>query len=210
MPWIKGVGQRGFDEGDLPTAEEKRALYETSKEMLDKLGYVEIGMDHFVLPTDKMYHSMKAQRLHRNFMGYTAGKTQLMIGLGASSIGDSWHAYAQNIKSIEEYKASVEEGILPIFRGHLLSSEDLVIRQHILNIMCHFETSWKEDGMKFPELVDCLLRLSEMERDQLVEIGENSLTVSEEARAFVRNVCMAFDLRLNKKKLNQRVFSMTI
>ena len=31
VPWIKGVGQRGFDETDLPKAEIKRALYEIGK-----------------------------------------------------------------------------------------------------------------------------------------------------------------------------------
>ena len=32
--------------------------------------------------------------LHRNFMGYTARRTRLMIGLGMSAIGDSWDAFA--------------------------------------------------------------------------------------------------------------------
>ena len=49
VPWIKGVGQRGYDENDLPSAEEKRVLYETGKQMFAELGYVEIGMDHFAL-----------------------------------------------------------------------------------------------------------------------------------------------------------------
>ena len=210
VPWIKGLGQRGFDEKDLPSAEQKRVLYETSKEMLHELGYVEIGMDHFVLKTDAMYQAMKEKTLHRNFMGYTANKTQLMIGLGASSIGDSYYAYAQNIKPIEEYTEKVHQGLLPIFRGHLLSPEDLVIRQHILNIMCQFETSWADEEMKFPELADCLQRLTEMENDQLISITDEGLKLASHARPFVRNVCMAFDLKLAKSKLNKRVFSMTI
>ena len=192
VPWIKGVGQRGYDENDLPSAEEKRVLYETGKKMLDELGYVEIGMDHFALTTDNMHEAMVDKSLHRNFMGYTAGKTKLMVGLGMSSISDSWYSFAQNVKTVEEYQELVNNGELPLLRGHLLSDEDLVVREHILNIMCHFETSWEEDRLKFPELEECLARLSEMESDGLVEITETGLKLPEHARPFVRNVCMAF------------------
>jgi oxygen-independent coproporphyrinogen-3 oxidase len=58
VPWIKGVGQRGYDESDLPSPEEKRVHYETGKQMLYDLWYVEIGMDHFALKTDYMHQSM--------------------------------------------------------------------------------------------------------------------------------------------------------
>jgi oxygen-independent coproporphyrinogen-3 oxidase len=210
VPWIKGVGQRGYDENDLPKDEEKRELYEVGKKMFDELGYVEIGMDHFALKTDSMYKSLEAKSLHRNFMGYTASNTQLMIGLGMSSISDSWYSFAQNAKTVEEYTKLVEDGKIPIFRGHLLSGEDQIIRRHILNIMCHFETSWEAEKLQFEGLEDCLERLKEMANDGLVNITENGLTVPEAARPFVRNVCMAFDLRLIRNKPKTRIFSMTI
>ena len=69
VPWIKGVGQRGYDENDLPSAEEKRVLYETGKQMLFDLGYVEIGMDHFALKTDSMHKAMENKTLHPKFYG---------------------------------------------------------------------------------------------------------------------------------------------
>lgn len=210
VPWIKGVGQRGYDEKDLPTADEKRVLYETGKQLLGELGYIEIGMDHFALPTDSMHKAMENKNLHRNFMGYTAGKTQLMIGLGMSSISDSWYSFAQNVKTVEEYQELVNKGVIPIFRGHLLNGEDLIIRKHILEIMCHFETSWEDKEMKFPELQECIERLKEMEQDGLVILTKNGLKLPEHARPFVRNVCMAFDLRLIRNKPSTRIFSMTI
>ncbi|MFT5820704.1 MAG: oxygen-independent coproporphyrinogen-3 oxidase [Crocinitomix sp.] len=210
VPWIKGVGSRGYDENDLPSADEKRVLYEEGKRMLHEIGYVEIGMDHFALKTDNMHAAMLEKSLHRNFMGYTAGKTKLMIGLGMSSISDSWFSFAQNVKTVEEYQAIVNEGELPLLRGHLLNAEDLVIREHILNIMCHFETDWTLERLKFPELDACIERLREMEKDGLVLFTENGIRLPEEARPFVRNVCMAFDLRLLRNKPSTRVFSMTI
>lgn len=210
VPWIKGVGQRGYDENDLPTAEQKRVLYETGKRMLAENGYVEIGMDHFALKTDNMHEAMLEKSLHRNFMGYTAGKTRLMLGLGMSSISDSWYSFAQNVKTVEEYQDIVNQGEFPVFKGHLLNEEDLIIREHILNIMCHFETSWKEERLQFKELSECIIRLKEMEKDGLVILREDGLSLPESARPFVRNICMAFDLRLIRKKPETRVFSMTI
>ena len=210
VPWIKGVGQRGYDENDLPKDEVKRELYEVGKKMFDELGYVEIGMDHFALKTDNMYNAMEAKELHRNFMGYTASNTQLMIGLGMSSISDSWYSFAQNAKTVKEYTSLVNDGKIPIYRGHLLNKEDQIIRRHILNIMCHFETSWVDPKLQFEGMNDIKGRLEEMEKDGLVEFKENGIVIPEVARPFVRNICMAFDMKLIRNKPTTRIFSMTI
>ena len=209
VPWIKGVGQRGFDENDLPKDSEKRHLYELGKQLFFDNGYVEIGMDHFALPTDSLHKAMEAKKLHRNFMGYTAGKTELMIGLGMSSISDSWYAFAQNEKTIEAYTKKVNKGIIPIFRGHLLTQTDLIIRKHILNLMCNLETEWKI-GLDANVKNEIIHRLSEIVDDGLIDITDNRIKVKEEGRMFVRNICMAFDLRLLENKPETRVFSMTI
>lgn len=210
VPWIKGTGQRGYDEKDLPKDEVKRELYEIGKQMLYDLGYVEIGMDHFALKTDSLYKAVEHKTLHRNFMGYSAGKTKLMVGLGMSSISDSWYSFAQNVKTVEEYQEIVNNGEFPVFRGHLLHDEDLIIREHILNMMCHLETNWSEDRLKFTDLNKSLEKLTEMENDGLVVISENGLTIPEKGRPFVRNICMAFDLRLIANKPTTKVFSSTI
>ena len=99
VPWVKGVGQRGFDEKDLPKNGLKRALYEEGKKMLEKVGYKEVGMDHFAKKDDSLFEAMQKGSLHRNFMGYTIQKTDWLIGLGASAISDIGKAYAQNTKN---------------------------------------------------------------------------------------------------------------
>jgi oxygen-independent coproporphyrinogen III oxidase len=210
VPWVKGTGQRGFDERDLPSAEEKRALYENGKELLSEMGYVEIGMDHFALRSDTLYESMEQKKIHRNFMGYTSSSTQLMIGLGMSAISDSWYAFAQNEKSVEEYILKIEEGILPVVRGHVLNHEDLVARRHILNIMCLLETSWDDEKMNLPLMEEIVFRLNEMKKDGLIRLENKHLTVTEKGRAFVRNIAMAFDLRLLRSKPDSHIFSMTV
>ncbi len=210
VPWVKGVGQRGFDENDLPKDEEKRALYEAGKALFAELDYVEIGMDHFSLETDTLYKGAVDKTLHRNFMGYTANKTQLMIGLGMSSISDSWYGFAQNEKSVKKYYRALEENQIPVFRGHILDKEDLVIRKHILNIMCHFETTWEDEQDQFEELDEVIKSLEEIKNDGLIEIYDNKLIVKEKARPFVRNICMAFDRRLQRNQPETKLFSMTI
>ncbi|MGB3345106.1 MAG: oxygen-independent coproporphyrinogen III oxidase [Aequorivita sp.] len=210
VPWIKGSGQRGFKDEDLPTASQKREMYETGKQMLEDAGYIEIGMDHFALKTDSLYRAVEKKNLHRNFMGYTESKTQLMLGLGVSAIGDSWYSFAQNIKTVEEYQELVASEVLPVYRGHILNEEDLIIRKHILNLMCNLETSWKDFNMQFSELPKVLLNLKEMQSDGLIEIGKEYLRVLETGRPFIRNVCMAFDLHLQHNKPETQLFSMTV
>ncbi|WP_262147698.1 oxygen-independent coproporphyrinogen III oxidase [Chryseobacterium foetidum] len=209
VPWVKGVGQRGFDENDLPSGDEKRRLYEDGKKLLEDLGYIEVGMDHFSLEHDDLYQSMTQSKLHRNFMGYTSSKTQLMVGLGMSAISDSWYAFAQNVKTVEEYQKMVEEGEIPVVKGHILNHEDLAVRRHILNLMCQLETEFT-DANSFPELKNSLEMLSEMENDGLVEIYDTRVKITEKGRAFTRNVAMVFDLRMMRNKPETRIFSMTI
>lgn len=210
VPWLKGNGQRGYKDADLPSAEEKIQQYEQGKELLAEVGYVDVGMDHFALKTDHLYTSMQSGKLHRNFMGYTASKTNLMIGLGASSISDSWYGFAQNVKSLEEYELLVQQDIIPTFKGHILTEKDQIIRKHILNLMCRFETSWQMNDLKFKELPYVLHDLTELVNDQLIVIFPEQIKVTSKGRPFIRNICMAFDLHLRKRAPEAKLFSMTI
>ena len=210
VPWQKGNGQRGFYDEDLPNPKLKREQYKLGKKLLAEVGYVEVGMDHFALPTDALYQSMAQGNLHRNFMGYTASKTQVMIGLGVSAISDSWYGFAQNEKGIEAYYHLLNENIFPVYRGHILKEEDMVIRKHILNLMCRFKTSWSSNSLKFNELPEVLIKLNEMKNDGLLNITSNTIEVTKKGQPFIRNICMAFDLLLQRKQPNTRLFSMTV
>jgi len=209
VPWVKGTGQRGFDENDLPTGEAKRELYEQAKLRLLNAGYLEIGMDHFALKEDSLAQAFLSKKLHRNFMGYTTQNTPMLIGLGMSAISDSWFGFAQNKKSVEAYLEGINRDELPVFRGHLLSEGDLVIRQHILDLMCHFET---ELGVheSFDVNLNILLELEGMVEDGIVELEENKLRITENGIPFVRNVCMIFDQSIQSSAKREGVFSRTI
>lgn len=210
VPWLKGNGQRGFDESNLPSGEEKRALYERGRAMFEENGYIEIGMDHFALPHDTLNKAQENGTLHRNFMGYTTTQSKVLLGLGASSISDSWTAFAQNIKEIEPYIEKVNAGELPIFKGHLLNKKDLFIRQQILNIICNLETSWKLSDWTSEETEIIFEKLDELAEDKLITFNEFGLKVLPAGKAFIRNICMVFDMYLAQTKPTQKLFSKTI
>ena len=209
VPWIK-PGQRKFTEKDLPLDAEKRELYEKGKEMFLKSGYTEIGMDHFSLRTDSLYEAAQKKLLHRNFMGYTHNYTRLMVGLGVSSISDSWTAFAQNIKTVEEYQDCVNSGKLPVVKGHVLNDEDLILRKHILNIMCHFGTKWSAVEEQCTSLYEGIERLKELEKDGLVILKPFELQVTETGKAFLRNICMCIDARYWRKTPQAKTFSSAV
>ena len=210
VPWIKGNGQRGFKDEDVPKDEQKRQMYEEGKRKLDESGYLEIGMDHFALPQDAMTVAFHKGNLHRNFMGYSASKTQLMIGLGVSAISDSWLGFGQNVKSFDDYYQMLEWDQIPVNKGHILTEEDLIVRKHILNIMCKFHTTWNSENTYFEGISEVLPQLQEFEQDGLLEFISNGIQVTEKGKAFVRNICMAFDMRLQRKAPDRQLFSMTV
>jgi len=207
VPWIK-PGQRKFTEADLPGVAEKYLLYEMGRHLLNDLGYRDIGMDHFALTNDSLYQAAVDGRLHRNFMGYTHQYTKLLIGLGVSAISDIWNAYAQNVKTVEEYLQMVNEGELPVFKGHMLTNEDLVIRRHMLNIMCKGSTNWESSPCRIPALIEGIERMQELVDDCLIQLDANGTNVTLAGKRFLRNICMALDARLWADKPATQLFSM--
>lgn len=207
VPWLK-PGQRRYTEADLPNAEEKRALYELGRSLLLAGGYEEIGMDHFAFKSDSLFEAAQEGRMHRNFMGYTHNYTQLMIGLGVSSISDSWYGFAQNVKKVEEYLELINANILPVVKGHLLTDEDLILRRHILNLMCNGRTSWDSTDLVCDALIEGIGRMDELVNDGFVALTETSITVTPLGKMFLRNICMALDARLWRKQPTTTMFSM--
>ncbi len=198
VPWVK-PSQRGYSEKDLPSGPAKRALYELGLQKLTALGYHDIGMDHFALPHDALFQAQQNGTLHRNFMGYTTCHTDLLIGLGASSISDAKYGYLQNLKKVEEYKAGIATQSLAILKGHLLTPEDLIRKEAILSLACTGELALTK---KVAFLLDDQTRaaLLEMEEEGLVTFQERRLVVTPQGQPFIRNICMLFDQKVRQTK----------
>lgn len=207
VPWIK-PGQRKFTEEHLPSVDEKQELYELGRKLLLDAGYKEIGMDHFALPSDTLFKAEESGELHRNFMGYTHQFTQVLVGLGVSSISDTGTAFAQNEKKVEDYLKRIAAQEFPICKGHMLTTEDRNIRTHILNLMCKGQTKWMDSELKDGNKEEILKRLHVLESDGLIYTSSEGLEVTLLGKRFLRNICMAFDARLWDNQPNTQLFSM--
>lgn len=210
IPW-KSRGQRLFDENDLPSAGQKIELYRTGRDLFTENDYQDIGMDHFALPGDELYKAWQEKTLHRNFMGYTARYSSLLVGLGVSAIGETRKSFAQNCKSLHDYYRRIQNNELAVEKAYFLTPEDEVFRKHILEISCQGETvphpayTNVMEAYTFPEL-------EKLRADGLVLFDQNHVQVTPVGRSFIRNICRAFDLHLlrNEQQEKSPVFSKAI
>ncbi len=202
VPWIKPQ-QRLFKDEDLPQGAEKRELYEMAYEKLTEAGYHEIGMDHFALDTDSLYKSNLKGELHRNFMGYSERRTDILLGLGVSSISETPTCFHQNEKVLTVYERLLQESKIPTYRGHRLSVEDQLQREQILMFMTTMRVILRDEAQEN----DVREFLGSLIEDGLVTIADRVLTLSPLGKPFLRNACMALDLRLRRHKPASRIFS---
>jgi oxygen-independent coproporphyrinogen III oxidase len=197
--------QRRIAEADLPHPEEKLAILIGSIERLQAAGYLYIGMDHFAKPGDDLAVAQRQGRLTRNFQGYSSVGDSDIVGLGVSAIGKLGPIYAQNVKTLEEYYARLENDEIPVMRGIELSPDDLVRRAVIQALACHFAVS--KESISIAHLVDFdryfaveLAELREMEKESLVTIDDEWINVTPQGRLLVRAVCAVFDRYLRAER----------
>jgi len=197
--------QRRIDIALLPAPEVKLAILALAIAKLDAAGYVYIGMDHFAKPEDELAVAQKEGKLHRNFQGYSTRPDCDLLAFGISAIGKVGRTYVQNVKTLDEYYARLDDGALPVLRGVALTADDLIRRDVIQKLMCDFELDFdvlgrRHDipfaGMFAPELA----ALAPLAADGLVELSATGLRVTPRGRLLVRTVAMAFDRHLREAR----------
>ncbi|RPA68730.1 oxygen-independent coproporphyrinogen III oxidase [Cyclobacteriaceae bacterium YHN15] len=200
--------QKSFEQY-LPKESEKRVLYERGKEILSKMGYMEVGMDHFSLINDPLYLAKLNKTLHRNFMGYTTSPSKILIGLGNSSISDVYYGYAQNTKEVDLYKEQISLGHFAISKGHIMSKEDIKTRNLILQLICNQEAQW--DFCYYSLLgKNNWDKLKIFKEEGLLEFDATGIKIKAKGLPFIRNICMVFDLRMQAKESEKFGFSKSI
>jgi oxygen-independent coproporphyrinogen-3 oxidase len=187
VPWIKS-SQRQYTEADLPDAVLRRELFLLGREQLGEAGYVEIGIDQYALPTDPLAQALATGQLTRSFMGFSATATDALIGIGVSAIGDAHTAYAQNEKNLQQYEARVAAGELPLQRGHVLSADELRVRQLLWDLFGSGESSLTADDRASAWWPAAQQGLAGLQDDGLVKVSESSIAVTTTGRAFLRQI----------------------
>ena len=205
--------QRQIDASALPAPEVKLEILQTVIEQLTGAGYVYIGMDHFAKPEDELTLAQQAGTLYRNFQGYSTHADCDLIGLGATSIGMVGDSYSQNLKTLEEYYARIDEGNLAVFRGVRLDADDRLRRAVITALICHFTLEFAAIERQFDicfsgYFATELTELADMQADGLLTVDKTSIQVLPAGRLLIRNICMAFDRYLRKQQ--QQRFSKVI
>ena len=196
--------QRRIHAEELPTPEQRLQIMMLAIGRLTGAGYLYIGMDHFAKPSNELAVAQMQGRLQRNFQGYSTHPESDMIGLGVSAIGRVGPTYYQNLKTLDDYCASVEAGRLPVMRGMELTADDLLRRSLIQSLMCHSRVSI--ESIEIAHLVDFkryfaaeLADLQRLEADGLVELQPDWITVTPRGRLLVRTICMVFDRHLRER-----------
>ncbi|WP_080903669.1 oxygen-independent coproporphyrinogen III oxidase [Parabacteroides sp. Marseille-P3160] len=201
VPWVNPL-QKKLEEAGLPTTDQKEALFTHASALLREAGYQSIGLDHFVLPEDELYHAVKEKALHRNFQGYCTRRTTGQVyAFGVTGISQLAHSYSQNTKDFDTYLRQIEEGRLPVSKGYLLDPQEQITGRVIETLMCNYHIDWQEIAAYFhrpAEEIKQTIRYDEaalaaFARDGLITFDENHLQMLPEATPFVRNVAASLD-----------------
>ena len=201
--------QRRINEADLPSPDVKLQILQRAIDKLTSAGYVFIGMDHFAKPDDELSVAQRQGRLHRNFQGYSTHAEADLLAFGVSAISKVGPSYCQNVRTLDEYYARLDQGQLPVMRGIELTADDLLRRSIIQALMCHFVLSI--EAIEIAHLIDFksyfaaeLADLTEMQQAGLLEMDDQWITILPKGRLLVRSIAMAFDRHLRHDRERQR------
>lgn len=206
--------QQQIKEDELPAPNEKLEILGEAIKTLTDVGYVYIGMDHFAKPDDELAVAQRKGNLYRNFQGYSTNADCDVIGFGITAISKIGNSYSQNIRTLEDYHAALEKNKIPVYRGYKLNSNDEIRREVITQLICHFQLDFSEieDLFKidFKEYFSSEIKLlSDMEKDELLKVHNDSIEILPAGRFLIRNICSVFDSYYDKES-NKNTYSKMI
>jgi oxygen-independent coproporphyrinogen-3 oxidase len=198
VPWIKPAQKILEDRNELPGAEQKLAMFAVAHTKLTEAGFIDIGLDHFARPTDALALAQEAGTLHRNFQGYSTQADASLYAFGISSISSTANTYRQNFKTLDQWRAALDAGDLPVERGLRLTSDDERRRTIIMRIMCDRRIDFGELSRKLrvdfeTTYAEELASLHDLESDGIVCRTERGFEVTRLGVPLLRVVAMRFD-----------------
>ncbi len=201
VPWVNPA-MLHLEQLGLPSQAEKQALFDAICKTMSRLGYHQIGMDHFVQPTDELYEAQQEGKLYRNFQGYCSRRTTGQVyGLGNSAISQLAGGFFQNEKTPQAYMQKIKDKQIPLSKGYLLSDKDRLTGELITYLMCNYQVDLKviaeQHHLEVEALLDVLqpdwVRLEAMRADGLLTYTDYVLCATPTGRLFVRNIASLFD-----------------
>jgi len=205
--------QRQILEEDLPAPNEKLEILGESIDSLTDAGYVYIGMDHFAKPDDELAIAQRKGNLYRNFQGYSTYANCDVIGFGVTAISKISNSYSQNIRTLDEYHAAIEQNQIPVLRGYQLGFDDELRREVITKLICNFQIDYSEIDdlykIDFKEYFSKEIHeLKTMQNDELLIVKDDSIEILPAGKFLIRNICTIFDIYLDREKSNNNFSKM--
>lgn len=208
VPWMK-KHQKLIPADSLPGLDERFSQARMAEDYLSNNGFTSIGIDHFSRTNDTLAKASANKKIRRNFQGYTTDTSQFLIGLGASSIGQTPNGFVQNTHATASYMRQVENGELPVSRGLVLSENDKMFGAVIERLMCHFEleTGWLDEqfGGKVDKIYELADELVSTNEDHYFVKGPNGYLITEEGKPFTRQIVAHFDEYLHQGKARHSI-----
>ena len=206
-------GQRLMAADDMPTSHDKLTMFLNAQNQFLAAGYLQIGMDHFVLPQDELGNAVVNHTLRRNFMGYTVKSANDWVGFGMSAISFINGQFIQNHRKNDDYFKSIDASTMGVHRGMVLSKDDLIRQKVISMLMCHFEINIEAIEKEFDIVFDQYFkneftRLQPLVKDNLVTVSSKTISAIGIGKTLIRNIAMVFDIYLNANQTTQ--YSKTI
>ncbi|SCZ49603.1 oxygen-independent coproporphyrinogen-3 oxidase [Epibacterium ulvae] len=195
VPWM-ARRQTMIPSNSLPTPEARLQLFETARQLFTLDGYDEVGIDHFARPGDGLSVAQKAGRLRRNFQGYTDDTSEVLIGLGASSISRFPQGYAQNTAATSAYNSAIKTQNFATARGHIYQEDDAWRGRLIEMLMCDFRVDQHILAEAFPAhqlQIETLLGQLSNRFEGMVERTPQSFIILPEGRPLTRVIARACD-----------------
>jgi oxygen-independent coproporphyrinogen-3 oxidase len=195
VPWM-AKRQQLIPTDALPAPEERLGLFDVARELFMADGYEEIGIDHFALPDDGLAVKQREGQLKRNFQGYTDDTSDVLIGLGASSISKFPQGFAQHASGTSQYTTAVRDGKFATVRGHEFSDDDRLRARLIESIMCNFHIDTAEILRDFDITrlqLEAMYKKAADEFEGLPKITAEGFTLPREAYPLTRMIARSFD-----------------
>lgn len=186
VPWQNNFQKAFGTVKDFSIHELNEIFVEASFE-LEKIGFQHVGMGYF--------SRNNLVNLHRNIMGFTPRKQDILIGLGVSSISSSPIGHLQNEKVYDRYLIQLKEGHTTTIKSHRLSNDELLRQKFFEKVVCQKSIS-NEDLQQF-KTANTEQIINRLLQDGIVTQNNTGLNVTEIGIYFLKTILQTFDPYFN-------------
>ena len=181
--------QRRIDATDLPDTADRFDQAARGYDHLVAAGLQPIGFDHFARPDDAIAIATREGRLRRNFQGFTDDQSDVLLGVGATSISSFPDLIVQAEKNPGRYRMRVLSGQPAAERGVHRSADDQERGLVIEDLLCGRPADLS--GLPLDGWAE--LRLKPFLAEGLCTLVDDRLTLTPDGLPYARAIASCFD-----------------